>query len=367
MTKHKVLFASIPGRRDVPEIPEFEEFKQLFEIVIHPLESIEQFQQALKNELNDISAVWITKAITQPKTRFNNFIDFFPDSLRVVAISGVGYDMYDLQKLKARGIKLCNIGEAPSKDVADIALSLTLSAFRFTTYMDKVLRSTKGDATLAKRVLGSTSVDEHGEALPASSERFNWTKFATIGGKTVDSPNGKVAGLVGFGSIGREIAIRLWALGMKIIYTKRTPLTEEELQSLPFKPIFYGSVNAMLPKIELLMLAVPHTPQTINLINKDSIKLVKKGIRVVNIGRGSAIDEDVLFEALDNGTVNSVGFDVFQHEPHVDERFLNRHDVTILPHIGPFTRDNHTYIAVKQMANIKSVLLEGGEGLHPVY
>jgi lactate dehydrogenase-like 2-hydroxyacid dehydrogenase len=366
MTKHKILFATDPARREVPEIPEFEDFAEQFEIVVHPLISIKQFQRALKEELNDISAIWITKPFLHPKTRFNNFIDYLPPTLKVVALSGVGSDIYDVSKLKSKGIKVCNIGDAPSKDVADIALSLTLSTFRFTTYFDRALRKTNGDMLQAKRLLGSVEVDEQGDALPAPDERFNWTKFATVGGKYMDSPSGKIAGLVGFGSIGKEIAIRLWALGMKIVYTKRSSLTEEELKSLPFIPRYVGSLEEMLPHLDLLMLAVPHTPQTVKLINKDSIKLCKKGVRIVNIGRGSAIDEDVLFGALEDGTVNSVGLDVFQHEPHIDPRFITRHDVTIIPHLGPFTRDNHRYIAQKSIANIRNVLLEGGDGVHPV-
>jgi lactate dehydrogenase-like 2-hydroxyacid dehydrogenase len=366
MTKQKVLFATNPARREVPEVPEFEEFAEQFEIVVHPLISIAQFQKALKEELSDISAIWITKPLLHPKTQFNYFIDYLPPTVKVVALNNVGSDLYDLSKLKSRGIKVCNIGDSPSKDVADMALALALSTFRFTTYFDKVLRKTNGDILEAKRLLGSVEVNSQGDALPAPDERFNWSKFATVGGKYMDSPNGKTAGLVGFGSIGKEIGIRLWALGMKIVYTKRTPLTEEELKILPFIPRCYGSLGEMLPHLDLLVLAVPHSPQTVNLINKDSIKLCKKGLRIVNIGRGSAIDEDVLFEALEDGTVNSVGLDVFQHEPHIDPRFIKRHDVTIIPHLGPFTRDNHRYIAQKSIANIKNVLLEGGDGVHPV-
>lgn len=362
-SKHKVLFATNPARREVPTIAEFKRFEELFEVVVYPLVSIEQFQHALLTDLNDISAIWITKPLVHHATRLNNYIDYLPPTVKVIALSGVGYDMYDVPKLKSKGIKVCNIGDAPANDVADMALSLTLSTFRFTAYFDKLLRECDGDSSKTKRFLGSEAVDANGRPLEAPDERFNWTKFATIGGKSLESPNGKTAVIIGLGSIGKQIAIRLWALGMKIVYTKRTPLEEG---SLPFDTVYYPTIEEALPVADLIVLAVPHTEHTVNIINRDSIKLVKRGVRIVNIGRGSAIDEDVLFEALDNGTVNSVGLDVFQHEPHIDKRYLNRHDVTISPHLGPFTKDNHIYIAKRQMENIINVLIENGDGINPV-
>lgn len=366
MTKQKVLFATIPPRREVPdEVPEFAEFSELFEVVVYPLIDVEQFRKALQTDLSDIAAVYITKAFF--KHKFNDFIDYLPPTVKVVALPHVGSDRYDVEKIKSRGIKMCNIGDAPSSDVADVALSLALSTFRFTTFWDHAFRESGGDIIKMKSLMGSTDVDSKtGMPLEAPEDRRFWSKHATLGGKFMDSPKGKVAALVGFGSIGKEIAIRLWAIGMKIVYTKRSELTNAELAQLPFAPVYYPTLDEMLPNTDLLVLAVPHTPQTVNLINERTIQLCKKGIRIVNIGRGTAIDEDVLFKALDDGTVNSVGLDVFQHEPHIDKRYLTRHDVTIAPHVGPFTRDNYHYVAVRTMDNIKNILLNGGDGICPI-
>lgn len=367
---HKVL---IPVNAEVPDLPdhvaEFKQFQKDFEVIRQPfLETIGEWEEAFKGDLKDIGAFWVTNVFFGSSIKFNELIDLFPESVRVVVIPWVGHDNLDGPKLRAKGIILANVGDAPSKDVADIALSLTLSTFRYTSYFEGALRKKGGNITEVRSVLGGTDVDpETREPLaPTDPKRKQWTKYVSVGGKDLNSPAGKVAGIVGLGSIGKEIALRLWAIGLKIAYTKRTPLSEEESRGFPYQPIYYESLEELAPHVDLLVLAVPHSPATVKLINEDSIKLFKKGVRIVNIGRGSVIDEDVLFKALDDGTVNSVGLDVFLNEPQIDKRFLNRADVAILPHLGSFTLDNFKDAVIRSIENIEDVLLHDGPALHPV-
>lgn len=371
VTKPKVFYPMALGRQEYPDhIPEFQQFRDDYDVILKPMGTdIEEWrQQFTDGELKDISAFWVSGFVHRLPFEFNDLIDFFPQTLRCVVLPWVGHDRFDGLRLRAKNIVLANIGDAPSKDVADIALELTLGTFRYTSYFEQSLRENDGNIAKVRAVLGGESIDpETKKPLPPTTqERQNWTKYVTVGGKSLNSPSGKVAGLVGLGSIGKEIAIRLWALGMKIAYTKRSPLTEEEIKSLPYEPTYYSSFEELAPEVDLLVLAVPHTPQTVNLINEKSIKLFKKGVRIVNIGRGSAIDEDVLFKALDDGTVNSAGLDVFINEPQIDRRFLNRHDVVILPHIGSFTMDNFNDATIRTIENIHNVLIENGPSLHPV-
>jgi lactate dehydrogenase-like 2-hydroxyacid dehydrogenase len=370
MTKYKVFLPIHPSRVDIPDhLPEFQQFQEQFDVIVKKIDikELSEWKNLFETELRDISAIWATNVFFRLPFKFNDIIDFFPKSLRVVVLPWVGHDSFDGAKLREKGIVLANAGEAPSKDVADIALQLTLGTFRYTSYFEKSLRAKAGNITEVRQVLGGTEVDITGEPLPpADEDRKNWTKYVTLGGKTLNSPAGKVVGLVGLGAIGKEIALRLWAIGMKIAYTKRSELAKEELESLPYKPTFYESFEDLIPHVDLLVLAVPHTPQTVRLINEDSISLFKKGVRIVNIGRGSAIDEDVLFKALDDGTVNSAGLDVFLNEPQIDKRFLNRHDVVILPHLGSFTVDNFRISTIRTIENIKDVILGSGSGISPV-
>lgn len=329
------------------------------------VESPEDLLSLLRGEFSDIEGLWASGLFFTLRGGFNQFIDHLPTSLKVISFAWVGSNMFDVARINARGIILTNVGDASSKDVADIALTLTLATFRYTSYFESSLRVNDGDITKARLALGSAEVDENHTPIPLAGPA-NWTKSLTVGGKSLDSPNGKTAGIVGLGAIGKEIAKRLDAIGLKIKYTKRTPLTDEESSSLSFDVEFVESFNELIASVDVLVLAVPHTAETIDLINSESIKLVKKGIRIVNIGRGSAIDEDVLFRALDDGTVNSVGLDVFQHEPLIDKRYLNRPDVSLLPHLGAFTLDTFQASALSVIANLRDVLLHNNGGISPV-
>lgn len=368
----KVLYpvASLSNEEYPDHIPEFRQFEKDFNVVYksfdQPFEDIKELFRT--GDLNDVEAIWLTGAVIRLQYPFNDLIDYFPETLRVIALPWVGHDRIDGAKLRSRGIHLVNIGDAPSKDVADIALQLTLGTFRYTHFFERKLRESNGSIAKAREVIGGTDVDtKTREPLPPTDpKRKNYTKYVTVGGKALNSPAGKVAGIVGLGSIGKEIAIRLWAIGMEISYTKRTPLKNGELSGLPYKPTYFNSFEELIPHVDLLILAVPHSSETTHLINKDTIKLFKRGARVVNIGRGSAIDEDVLLKALDDGTINSAGLDVFQNEPNIDPRFVNRHDVTILPHLGSFTEDNFRDSTLRTIENIRDVLVNGGQGIHLV-
>lgn len=368
MTKSKVLVPIHPDRSDLADhLPEFKKFQEKLDVHIHTLTTPEDFIHDLKTKFNDISALWITTSLFKIGG-LNPFIDYLPDSVKVVSFPWVGHNAFDGEKLKKKGIILANVGDSSSKDVADIALLLTLGTFRYSSYLEHSLRISDANITEARATFGGDGFDpKTGEPIPPENiEHTNFAKKLTIGGKTVDSPSGKVAGIVGLGSIGKEIAKRLSVIGMDIKYTKRTPLKQEEEEKLGFKTEFYPSFEELIPHVDLIVIAVPHSAATINLINEKTIKLVKKGVRIVNIGRGTAIDEDVLLKALDDGTVNAVGLDVFQNEPKIDKRFLNRWDVTILPHIGSFTVENFEGANIRVIENIEDVLLHGGESLSPV-
>jgi lactate dehydrogenase-like 2-hydroxyacid dehydrogenase len=91
-------------------------------------------------------------------------------------------------------------------------------------------------------------------------------------------------------------------LGMQIVHSKRTTLTEKEQVGFPFDLKYYPSCEQMIPDVDLIMMAVPQTPATLDLINECTIKVCERDVRIVDIGEGSAIDEDVLLRALEDGT-----------------------------------------------------------------
>lgn len=363
--KLKILILLTPRSELADHIPQFEEFKQLFDISIETTSTKEDLIEKLTTKYTDISGIWVTGAALWAFGGPGVFIDYYPTSLKIIVYPWVGYLQEDVDKLKSKGIVYCNVGDVSSNDVADIALHLTLSAYRFTSYFEHQLRK---DLNIipARAILGSQEFDKQtGEPLPPPASTNIARKFS-LGGKRLESPGGKIAGIVGLGSIGAAIGKRLSAIGMEIRYTKRKPLSSNEEIALGYKATFYPTFEDLIKEVDLIVFAVPATPSTKHLINPETIKLVKPGVRLVNIGRGSAIDENVLFKALDDGTITSVGLDVFEGEPYVDKRYQNRWDVTITPHIGNLSNDNIVDSNIRCMKNIINVLIEGGPGISPI-
>lgn len=354
MTKLKVLYPYLESiYSETPShLPEFEQFCKDFNVVFYRLSTQEALIKAFQTELSDISGIFFTDSFNF----FGNFEPYIPNlpkSLKVISYPWVGSDMFNPELLKQKGIKLCNVGEGCADDVADVALQLTLSTFRFTSFLESTLRESK-TITAARDATCTFGVDKTGNPCDSTG---SIAKGIYIGGKKVQSPRGRTAGIVGLGSIGKAIARRLSCIGLNIKYTKRSPLSDDELKKFPFELDFVPSVKDLIPQVDVLVLCVPETPETVNMINGETLKLFKKGSRIVNVGRGSAVDEEALLSALENGTLCSFGTDVFQNEPKIDKRLIGRFDVIGFPHIGPFTCDNFDRAHGQVLENITQVLI----------
>lgn len=363
--KHSVLVLKTQRSELADDIPEFVEFQKRFNVYIYQVTTKEELIAKLENEYKQISALWSSGPSLWKLGGVTPFIDHLPPSLKVLVYPWVGYLEDDAEKLRAKNITYCNVGDVSANDVADIALHLTLSAYRFTSYFEHEVRK---DLSIipARSFLGSEKFNPKTLEPLLPPPNANIAKKMSIGGKKLESPFGKIAGIVGLGSIGAAIGKRLSAIGMEIRYTKRTPLSKEDESKLGYKAKFYPSFEELIPEVDLIVFAVPGSTSTKHLINSETIKLVKPGVRLVNIGRGSVINEDVMFEALDNGIITSVGLDVFEGEPKIDPRYQNRWDVTITPHIGNLTTDNTVESNKRCIRNIVNVLIENGPGISPV-
>ncbi|EME47291.1 hypothetical protein DOTSEDRAFT_59757 [Dothistroma septosporum NZE10] len=208
----------------------------------------------------------------------------FPPSLKIICCSGHVYDAADTVALAERGIWYCNTPNACTEAVANAATYLNLN-----------------------RELGLEATDSQGKAL----------------------------GIVGLGDIGTSIARKCEAVyGMEIHYCgPRRKRGNEELHSHGAR--YHPSVEAMIPAIDCIILAAPYTSETHHMLSKYQFRLAKpSGLRIVNIARGSRIDEEALLEALESKQVVGVGLDVHEHEPVVNEKLRSNHKVTLLPHIG---------------------------------
>lgn len=145
-------------------------------------------------------------------------------------------------------------------------------------------------------------------------------------------PQNKVLGILGMGGIGREVAARGRAFGMKIQYYNRSRLSSE-LE----KDAKYVSFEELIRTSDVLSLNCSLRKETVGIIGQNEFEMMKQGVILINTARGKLVDEGALVAALDSGKVFSAGLDVYEEEPKVHEGLLNNPNVVLLPHIGTAT------------------------------
>ncbi len=237
----------------------------------------------------------------------------FPN-VKMISIFGVGYDGVDVAAVKERGIQVTHTPDVLTDDVADLAMGLILSIGRRIPQSDKFVRN--GDWV---------------------SEPFTMTHKVT----------GTRLGVVGFGRIGQAIAKRAAAFDMSIAYTGRRAKT-----NAPYR--FYASASELAANSDYLVVAVPGGDDTKNMINAQVLKaLGPKGI-VVNIARGSVIDQTALIQSLKDKSIAGAGLDVFWDEPNIDPQFFKLQNVVLTPHNGSNTHETRRAMADLALANLKA-------------
>ena len=222
------------------------------------------------------------------------FMQRFP-KLEQISSFGVGYDHVDAKWAGQHGIIVTNTPDVLNEEVADTALGLLLCTVREFPQADRYVRAGKWPSG----------------GYPLSK--------ATLRDRTV--------GIVGMGRIGKAIARRLEAFGVPVVYHSRNPQA-----GVSYK--YYPKLVDMARDVDTLMVIVPGGAATQNLINAEVLKaLGPRGI-VINMARGSVVDEKALIEALKNRTIYSAGLDVFVNEPHVPQELIEMDHVVLLPHLG---------------------------------
>jgi len=249
-------------------------------------------------------------AVSLPVERINEaLIDRLP-KLEIIASFGVGYDHIDTATAARRGIVVTHTPEVLSEEVADTALGLLLSTVRELPQAERHLRSGKwpnGDYRLSRATLRN-----------------------------------RVVGLVGMGRIGRAIARRLEAFGVPIAYHTRQPRRDVAYRHYP-------NLVDMARAVDVLIAIVPGGAGTRNLINARVLEALGPDGILINVARGTVVDEAALIEALKQGKILAAGLDVFAKEPHVPEELIAMENVVLLPHVGSgsvFTREKMDQLMV---------------------
>jgi len=236
-------------------------------------------------------------------------------SLKVIANFGVGYDTIDIPAAAKRGIIITNTPDVLTEEVADTTLGLLLSTVREFYNAEKWLR----DGRWAK---------EGDYRLTAASLRD------------------RKIGIAGFGRIGKAIARRIEAFGLPVGYFSRRPQPGVANRH-------YGDLVAMARDVDTLIAIVPGGPATQNLINGAVLEaLGPRGI-LINMARGSVVDEAALIAALEARTILAAGLDVYVGEPNINPALLALDNLTLLPHVGSgsiHTRNQMGQLVVDNLA-----------------
>lgn len=229
--------------------------------------------------------------------------------LEIVANFGVGYDAVDVNAAVERGVIVTNTPDVLTEEVADTALGLLLMTAREFSAAERYLRAGRWAKEGPYRLTPATMRD-------------------------------RTVGIVGLGRIGMAIARRLEAMLVPVVYHNRTPRTD-----VPYR--HYPDLGTMATEVDTLVIVLPGGAATRNLVDAKILKALGPNGILINIGRGSVVDEQALIDALKSGAILAAGLDVFAKEPHVPEALIAMENVVLLPHVA--SASVHTRDAMGQL------------------
>jgi lactate dehydrogenase-like 2-hydroxyacid dehydrogenase len=242
-----------------------------------------------------------------------SLMERFP-KLEIVASFGVGYDHMDVKWAATHNVVLTNTPNVLTEEVADTALGLLLCTVREFPQAERYLRAGKW-----------------------LEREYPLTK-ATLRNRTV--------GMVGMGAIGQAIARRLAAFGVPVVYHTRTPRRDVSYLHCP-------SLIEMARAVDILMVIVPGGAGTAKLINAEVLDALGPEGILINMARGSVVDEAALIKALQDKRIMAAGLDVFAKEPDVPQELIALDNVVLFPHLGSasvYTREKMDQLVVDNIA-----------------
>ena len=235
-------------------------------------------------------------------------------ALEMVSVFGVGYDRYDVVAARARKIHITNTPDVLTDDVADLGIALMLAIARTVPQADKFVREGKwpnGPLPLARKVTGAR------------------------------------LGIVGLGRIGSAIARRAAGFDMSIAYTSRNKVADS-----PYT--YYPTPAALAAEVDFLMVITPGGAGTKGLINAEVLTALGKKGYLINVARGSVVDESALIEALKNDVIAGAALDVFEDEPNVPGALRAMSNVVLTPHVASATWQTRRAMADLAFGNLQA-------------
>ena len=246
----------------------------------------------------------------------NDLISKLPDTIKIISNFAVGFGNIDTKAAKKRNIIVTNTPDVLTDATAEIAILILLGAAR---------RAKEGTEWVKKK-------------------NWKWSADFLMGKQLT----GSRLGILGMGRIGRAVAERARAFGMKIHYYNRSRLDE----NLEKGATYHQSLESLLSVSDFFSINCPATKETKHIINKNTLKYFPDGAVLSNSARGDMIDDDAMVDALKNCKIYSLGLDVYNGEPNIHQEYLNLPNVYVLPHLGSATRKTRTAMADLAVDNI---------------
>jgi lactate dehydrogenase-like 2-hydroxyacid dehydrogenase len=254
----------------------------------------------------------------------NEIVDALP-ALEIIAINGIGTDAVDLERARARSIRVTTTPDVLTDDVADLAIGLLIATSRRICVADRFVRAGQWP----------------GAHLPLSAK-----------------VSGKRLGIFGLGHVGRAVARRAVGFAMSIAYCERHPAADVAYRFVP-------ALEDLAKDSDYLVVAASGGPATRGIVNRSVLEALGPAGILVNVARGSVVDEPELIAALTEGRLGGAGLDVFAHEPEVPAAFWTMDNVVLQPHQASATIETRRAMADLVLANL-AAHFRGQEPLTPV-
>lgn len=270
-----------------------------------------EYSQLSAEELNAIAGdIQVILASGESKVTAA-LINQLPE-LKLIAVFGVGYDGVDIHAAFNRNIQVTNTPDILTDDVADLGIALMLN--------------------VSRRINGAQRFIERGDWQSGSYPQSTKVSGARLG-------------IVGFGRIGQAVARRAKGFAMRIACFDRSPVVSSEVT-------YYADLLELANNSDVLMVCASAGKESEKLINREVLAALGADGILINIARGSVVDEEALVEAITEGTLGGAGLDVFANEPHIPPALLHRDEVVVTPHIGSSTRATRAAMARLVIDNI---------------
>ena len=274
------------------------------------ISTVEDKRDQLLNHIPNTDLVFIRSATTVDK----EVIDV-AENLKIIARCGVGLDNVDITAASKKGIHVTNSPEANIISVAELTVGLIIACAR---------NIIKGNNSLKQK---------------------KWNRSALTGIEL----HGKTLGFVGFGRVARLVAARMQSFGMNIVffdpYVENSTENEEKIE-----------LDELLQNADVVSLHVVKNEETMNLISKEKLSIMKQNSIIVNTSRGGVVDESEVLRLVDDGKLFSAALDVYEHEPPEYTTQLTVSEAITLPHLGASTYEAQLKAGTDTIKNVKSIL-----------